>query len=60
VSVDRWTVFARWPDGTVEEVDVDANDSTHACALAAAELADGHDPGWTIVRVVGPRVGWYT
>jgi hypothetical protein len=61
---ERWTVFARWDDGTpegsVEEVDVDAVDAEEARRFAEIRLElEGYQPGWEIVRVLGPRRGFF-
>jgi hypothetical protein len=57
--LDRYTVLAQWPNGMKEEVDVDAEDEIHAKKLAAVELERDYKPGWKIIHVEGPRVGWY-
>jgi len=58
-KLDRYTVFAKWPNGSIEEVDVDAEDEVRARELAKVELTRDYNPGWKIVKVDGPRVGWY-
>jgi len=51
--MNRYTVFAAWAklDNYTEEVDVDAQDSVEAAALAGVELARNYEPGWQIVAV---------
>lgn len=57
--VRRWTGYAKWSDGTVEEVDVDAETLFQATDKVRAELAGNYRPGWTLVKVV-VRFGFYT
>lgn len=56
--VRRWTGYAKWPDGTVEEVDVDAETLFGATEKVKAELVKDYRPGWELVRVV-VRFGFY-
>ena len=69
-----WLVTAQWthvdsddgmPFTETEGVEVEANTPEGARKLAAAELAEGYEPGWKIVQIeeVHPQVfvrsiGW--
>lgn len=56
--VRRWTGYAQWPTGVIEEVDVDAENLFQATAKVKEELTKGYEPGWELVRVV-VRFGFY-
>ncbi len=57
-SLTRFTVFAQWPSGEVEEIDVDAVSAFKAKEEALLQLEEGYEPGFKIIRTV-PRVGGY-
>lgn len=56
----RYTGFAKWPDGTVEEVDVDCHRPHEDLArrLVEQELTRNYVQGWILTRVER-RYGFY-
>ena len=61
----RYTAMVRFPGetrstGHWEEIDVDARSKKEARKLAKAELERDYKQGWTTIRIIGPRVGFYT
>lgn len=54
----RYTIFAQFKDGGVEEVDVDAKNRQEATTLAKNILTKQYFPGWKIIRVE-ERFGLY-
>lgn len=54
----RYTIFVEWPEGDVEEIDVDALNSKYAKQAAKKELNVSYDPGGKILDVV-QRQGLY-
>ena len=55
---NRYTVYARWANEVVEEIDVDASSENEAITLATKELKDHYIPGYTIIRCE-QRIGLY-
>jgi hypothetical protein len=55
----RYVVTARWDDGSTEQMDVDATSASAARRDAQAEFRRDYEPGWTVVAVNGPIVGFY-
>jgi hypothetical protein len=55
----RYVVTARWDDGSTEQVDVDSESAGTARRDAEATLRSDYEPGWTVVAVNGPMVGFY-
>jgi len=55
----RYVVTARWADGSTEQVDVDATSTTAARRDAEHALCRDYEPGWTVVALNGPMVGFY-
>jgi hypothetical protein len=47
--METWTVYARWEDGDVEEVDVHAASAEEAKRLAFTILDRDYRPGWEII-----------
>lgn len=57
-KLTRFTAWVQWPDGGIEEVDVDAATEAAAKQLVVARLATDYKPGGAILRIE-PRCGWY-
>ncbi len=55
----QYTLLARWPDGRLEELNVDAPHEWAACREGAAQLRRGCEPGGKIIEWRGPRPGFY-
>ena len=47
----KWTAKIKWPNGTSEEIDVDAPSERAAWAKVEAELESDYDPGGKIVSL---------
>lgn len=47
-----YTVFAKFPNNTIEEVDVVAADEAEARDKGAGVLTEEYIPGWEIIDVV--------
>jgi hypothetical protein len=56
--MNRYTAYARFEHGDIEEIDVDAASEEEARSKAQTELERDYLPGGQIVRVV-ERVGLY-
>lgn len=54
----RYTVYARFPSGEVEEIDVDAISPRAARATAMQELDRDYNSGWKIIKTE-ERFGLY-
>lgn len=48
---ELYTIFAKFPEGFVEEVDVKASNARQAEERAKVILEEGYKPGWKIVRI---------
>lgn len=58
VKLKRYTIFAQFKDGGVEEIDVDAKNKIEATTEAKEILTKQYFPGWRIIRVE-ERFGLY-
>jgi hypothetical protein len=56
--VRRWTAWVRWPDGGTEEIDTTAATRTEAMANVRRVLADGYQPGGTVVQLEDRPSPW--
>lgn len=45
----RFTVYARYPDGCIAEVDVDANTMQEAVEWACEYFTNTHEPGFEVL-----------
>lgn len=54
----RFTVFAKWPEQGIEEIDIDARSKDFAMILAMETLRKFYSRGWEIVGVER-RTGLY-
>ena len=57
MTKDLWTVFAKFPEFGIEEVDVEASSEQEARELGTDILNADYLPGWEIVDIVWRPAG---
>lgn len=58
-KLNRYTGVIDWEDEEGEEIDVDARTKEEAKEIIIAALKQDYMPGWSKLRVIGPRIGLY-
>lgn len=56
---NTYTIYAQWPDGSIEEVDVQAFNASDAEANGEEVLTEDYKPGWQIIRIEERADGYF-